>query len=368
MTLLGGGDRWNYCPLEKSPHAQKPNGACGLPRHKGSDCSTKGAATVHMEHHYEQKGGGGSDAVSTSPGVRGISRLHRELMEKLQSETLDSSSRSHVLKLAWSILDRNHLYSFELIRRTRPSEFSEKVSPENREPVSCALSTVGWIEYASTSHHFDRAAQMLERAIILTPHKLDRVERFAIIATEIGPTHLLNLSADPRKQLQTVIGYKHQASVCVEAALESAFGITWPILQERNGETLNHLLQNLDCDDLLYLTRSLSYLGSLHASQAEFYQNGVHAGRAVATGCSTLQCLGLSRNIVEAVNTMRNWLEGTSPEDVFELDLRQVSRALDAISRGFHVKWARFNNESAGDKAELIDRLCEVLEGAGKTQ
>jgi hypothetical protein len=293
-----------------------------------------------------------------------IAARYEELARIVDTDALTDHASSEAHSLAWSILRDVGLRNFDMIHKTSAEELRQKLPREVWDPVSFSLATIAWLSYASWPQFYDRVPRMLERAVALSPDNLDFVEQFALAAVAIKPEHLLNLQNYPEKQRGTVIGYQRKAGNCIEVALEERFGITWPMLGEQSGESLNHKLREMSPGDHLYLSRVLSYLASLQARQAEFFWNGKHASHAIAAGCSMLQCLELSRDIVVAVDDMSSWLSGGTPDDIFGSDLPQIVRALEAISSGFHLKWRMFNNPGAAHQSQRIDDFCERLDQA----
>ena len=209
---------------------------------------------------------------------------------------------------------------------------------------------------------FDRAAQLFVRAVALSPLDLARLEKFAIIAGQIKPDQIMNLRHDPVKQEQTAIGFAIQATKHIEYALEEEFGITREVLNETSGESINRLISVSDKEVRPYLTRILRHLSHLHGLQAYFFKNGVHASNAIGAGCSALQIAGLPRGVAECVHTLQDALQDHSPSELLGEELPLVISILDSISKGFHVKWRLFNNQSAGRRSEELDKLCQILE------
>lgn len=293
-----------------------------------------------------------------------VAELRHELTSIVTSDPFDTTRQADAVLLAWSILRECGFPSFGDIRAKRSEDFCAMIPAELREAVSLSLDTVGWISYAPKPGQFDRAAQMFARAVALCPLDLGRLEKFAIIAGEIKPEHICNLAHEPRRQAQTAIGFAIQAAKHIEYVLEESFGISRDTLNESSGETLNQLLSAVSDEGRHYLARVLRHLAHLHALQADFFKNGVHAGKAIAAGCSALQIVGLPRGVAECVRMLEEAVKEQPPREVLGDDLSLVVSALDSISRGFHAKWKLFHNQAAGRRSEQIDQLCDTLEAA----
>lgn len=222
-----------------------------------------------------------------------IGGLHLELNSLLSSEPFDASRQGEAVALSWSILRESGFPTFGDIRTKRSEDFCGAVPVAIREAVSLSLDTVGWLSYAPKPEQFDRAAQMFARAVPLCPLDLGRLEKFAIIAGEIKPEQIVNLRHDPVKQAQTAIGFAIQSTKHSEHALEEVFGITRETLNDASGQSLNLLIAAISDDESRYVARMLRHLAHLHALQAAFFDNGVHASKAIAAGCSALQIIGL---------------------------------------------------------------------------
>ncbi len=300
----------------------------------------------------------GQDSVEP-PRIAG---LRHQLTTLLSSESFEIAHQDDAIALAWSILRESGLPTFGDVRTKRAADLCRIVLPEIREAVSLSLDTVGWLSYAPKPGQFDRAAQMFARAVALCPLVLDRLEKFAIIAGEIRPEHIAHLRHDPQKQAQTSMGYAVQAAKNIEYAFEERFGITRDVLNDASGESLNRLLSSVDDDERQYLARMLRHLAHLHALQAVFFDNGVHAGKAVAAGCSVLQIMGLPSGIFECVGLIEEALPQHHPRELFGEDGPLLISTLDAISRGLYAKWKLFNNSTAGRRSEQLDNLCDTLE------
>ena len=291
-----------------------------------------------------------------------IAELHLELSALLSLGTIDVTQEAAAITLAWSILRQCGLPTFGDIRTKRAENFNNVIPLEIREAVSLSLETVGWMAYAPKPEEFDRAAQLFVRAVALSPLDLARLEKFAIIAGQIKPDQIMNLRHDPVKQEQTAIGFAIQATKHIEYALEEEFGITREVLNETSGESINRLISVSDKEVRPYLTRILRHLSHLHGLQAYFFENGVHASNAIGAGCSALQMAGLPRGVAECVHTLRDALQDHNPSELLGEELPLVISILDSISKGFHVKWRLFNNQSAGRRSEELDKLCQILE------
>lgn len=294
----------------------------------------------------------------------GVAEARHKLTMLLSAEHLDPKRQHEAVTLAWTILGQCGFSTFGDVRIRRADEFVVLVPGELRDAVSLSLDTVGWLSYAPRQNQLDKAAQMFARAVTLCPLDLGRLEKFAIIAGKIRPDHIVNLAHDPLKQAQTAMGFAIQAAKHIEHVLEERFGINREVLNESSGEPLNQLLAAVSDDERHYLARVLRHLSYLHASQADFFNNGVHAGKAIAAGCSTLQIIGLPRGIAECVRMLKEALQEHHPREVLGDDVSLVASTLDSISRGFYAKWKLFNNQAAGRRSEQIDQLCDALEVA----
>lgn len=291
-----------------------------------------------------------------------IAELHLELTALLSLESIDVKQEAAAITLAWSILRECGFPTFGDIRARRSEDFCKTVPVELREAVSLSLDTIGWMAYAPVPGQFDRAAQMFVRAVALCPLDLTRLEKLAIIAGEIKPDHIMNLRHDPAKQAQTAIGFAIQATKHIEHALEEVFGITRAALNEASGESMTRLISTSAEEARPYVARMLRHLSHLHGLQACFFNNGVHASNAIGAGCSALQIVGLPRGIAECMNVLHDGLREHTPSELLGEEAPLVVSILDAISKGLHMKWRLFNNQSAGRRSEQLDELCEILE------
>lgn len=316
------------------------------------------------------------DARWSSPGKmpemvhRGTFRahivdLHEQLNHILGGDIVEPLQQQTAIGLAWSILRESGFPTFGDVRAKRTEEFCLSVPADLRESVSLALDTIGWLEYAPKANEVDRAAQFLERAAALCPLDLTCVEKFSILAGVLKPENIINLRRDPVKQGQTAIGYAMKATKCLEYALENRFAVTSEVLHESSGESLSRLIPQMSDEERYYVARMLGHVAHLHTLQANFFENGVYAGKAIAAGCSALQVVGLPRGIVECVTELQEALRQHTARDVLGEYAPLVLSILESVSRGFHKKWHLFNNHAAGRRSEKIDALCELLEARG---
>jgi hypothetical protein len=263
---------------------------------------------------------------------------------------------------AWRILRAVGLNDLGKIRSRPTSEYPDLIEPQYAQPVSLALRTLGCLLYQDRSKGFDRAAQVLDRAVALAPNDPACVEDFADVACRITPDDIRAFNDRPHKKLETVIGYNRAASKATEHLLEARFGISRAALTEESGELLQQALAFLQPEEKRYLARSLNRLSWLFLQEGSFFENGTLLSLAVAASCSHLQALGLPRGAMDCVTIINESLEcGSVLQDLGE-DLATTCNALEVLSSAFYKKGKLFRNYAATRRSERIDRLLDAIE------
>jgi len=281
---------------------------------------------------------------------------------------LSADETSTALKTAWEILRALNFRDFGAIRTLRSADFPEHISLACRPAAGLALETIAWLEYAPKKHSIDRAAQMLVRAVALTPDDPMTTEKLAVIAKSMRPEDIRAFNDNPRKKAETEIGFTRAASRALESILTERYGITIEALRERNGSLLQAAVNNLSTDERAYVSRSLGHLGTLLCKEGCFFANGGVLSDAIAVASSLLQSLRLPRDITETREAIQQSLEaGTALEDLGE-EIHLACDALETASAAYHLKGELFNNGGARKKSVSIDNLLDALDALRDSQ
>ncbi len=288
--------------------------------------------------------------------------LSTQLRAELEAVQGGASRPDVAVETAWRILRVVGLNDFGAIRSRPTTDYPGLIEPRYVQPVVLSLRTLGGLVYQDRSKGFDRAAQVLARAVALAPEDPACVEEFAEVACSITPDDIRAFADRPHKKLETVIGYNRGASKATEHLLEVRFGISRTALTEESGETLQLALASLQLEEKRYLARSLNRLSWLFLQEGSFFENGTLLSLAVAASCSHLQALGLPRGAMDCVTIIRESLEcGSVLQDLGE-DLAPTCSALEVLSSAFYKKGKLFRNYAATRRSERIDRLLDAIE------
>jgi hypothetical protein len=135
--------------------------------------------------------------------VEAATRELRSVFEEVEDHPGDRRLAGNAIRSAWQVLMMVGFSDFDEMRRVNTEDWPSIIDPKQRALVSLALEIVGWYQFGLRPYDIDRTARIFDRALELTPHNQRALERFAIVANEIQPSHIGGLAKFPKKQSTT---------------------------------------------------------------------------------------------------------------------------------------------------------------------
>jgi hypothetical protein len=294
--------------------------------------------------------------------VEAATRELRGVFEEAEAHPGDRRLAGDAIRSAWQVLMMVGFSDFDEIRRVNTEDWSSIIDPKQHALVSLALEIVGWYQFGLRPYDIDRTARMFDRALELTPHNQRALERFAIVANEIQPSHNGGLAKFPKKQKETALGYRLQCKRKIDNILHDVFGITEAHLVGQAEQTVASVCKTLKDRDRKFVFSILGHLSRINLAVGEFFGNGTQLSLGMGAACCQLEMLGYSRDVSNALALFRSQLEEHGQEDVAGEETPLVRQILASLASLCESKWTIFQNRGAQRRAAEIRGFLARLE------
>jgi hypothetical protein len=295
--------------------------------------------------------------------VEAATRELRGVFEDAEAHPGDRRSAGDAIRSAWQVLMMVGFSDFDEIRRVDTEDWPSMIDPKQHALVSLALEIVGWYQFGRRPYDIDRTARIFDRALELTPHNQRALERFAIIANEILPSHIGGLAKFPRKQKETALGYRLQCKRKIDNILLDVFGITESHLVGQADQTVAAICKSLKDRERKFVFSILGHLSRINLAVGEFFGNGTQISLGMGAACCQLEMLGFPRDVTNTLTLLRSQLEERGEEEVAGEETPLVRQILASIAALCESKWTIFQNRGAQRRAAEIRSFLAGLDG-----
>lgn len=293
--------------------------------------------------------------------VEAATRELRDVFEEAEAHRGDRRRAGDAIRSAWRVLMMVGFADFDEIRRVNTEDWPSIIEPTQHALVSLALEIVGWYQFGLRPYDIDRTARIFDRALELTPQNQRALERFAITANEILPSHIGGLAKFPKKQKETALGYRLQCKRKIDNILLDVFGVTEAHLVGQADQTVATVCQNLKDREKRFIFSILGHLSRINLAVGEFFGNGTQISLGMGAACCQLEILGFPRDVSNTLTLLRSQLEERGEDEVAGEETPLVRQILANIAALCESKWTIFQNRGAQRRAaEIRDFLSRL--------